>query len=156
MRRRERYYKVDRAIRGFYVPEYVRSQAATQTLVDCQRLQKEWWAFKFDNFASDMTPSARRTTAPKLTILELLMNYGVMKPEGYSRYFMNERDVNLYSPEEVKIVHDRKRFPYDLTNAEGKRRFEDYINKINEQTPGVVATEGQQFDFKKYYAEIGV
>ena len=84
------------------------------------------------------------------------MNYGVMKPEGYSRYFMNERDVNLYSPEEIKIVHDRKRFPYDLTNAEGKRRFEDYINKINEQTPGVVATEGQQFDFKKYYAEIGV
>ena len=84
------------------------------------------------------------------------MNYGVMKPEGYSRYFMSERDVNLYSPEEVKIVHDRKRFPYDLTNAEGKRRFEDYINKINEQTPGVVATEGQQFDFKKYYAEIGV
>ena len=62
----------------------------------------------------------------------------------------------MYSPEEVKIVHDRKRFPYDLTNAEGKRRFEDYVNKINEQTPGVVATEGQQFDFKKYYAEIGV
>jgi hypothetical protein len=56
----------------------------------------------------------------------------------------------------VKSVSDRKRFPFDLTSAEGKRRFEEYVNSINAKTPGVVAPEGQQFDFKKYYAEIGV
>lgn len=40
MRRRERYYKVDRGIRGFFVPEYIRSEAASQTLVDAEKLQR--------------------------------------------------------------------------------------------------------------------
>ncbi len=62
----------------------------------------------------------------------------------------------MFNEEELKVVKDRKRFPWDLTSAEGKRRFEDYVNNVNAKTPGVVAPEGQQFDFKKYYAEIGV
>ena len=156
MRRRERYYKVDRGIRGFYVPEYIRSEASSQTLVDCEKLQREWWTFTHDNYYSDITPSARRTATPKFTILELLMNYGIMKPDAYSRFFMNERDTMWFSEEELKEVKDRKKFPFDLTNAEGKKRFEEYVNNVNEKTPGVVASEGQQFDFKKYYAEIGV
>lgn len=69
---------------------------------------------------------------------------------------MNERDPYWYSDEELKTVKDRKKFPFDLTHSEGKRRFEDYINNLNTKTPGVVAPEGQQFDFKKYYDEIGV
>lgn len=103
-----------------------------------------------------MTPAARRTATPKWTALELFMNYGIARPEAYSRYFMNERDQMWISDEELKVVKDRKRFPFDLTTAEGKRRFEDYVNTVNAKTPGVVAPEGQQFDFKKYYAEIGV
>lgn len=97
MRRRERYYKVDRGIRGFYVPEYIRSEASQQTLVDCEKLQREWWAFTHDNFYSDMTPSARRSATPKWTALELFMNYGLVRPEAYSRYFMNERDTMWFS-----------------------------------------------------------
>ena len=103
-----------------------------------------------------MTPTARRTATPKWTVLELLMNYGILSPEAYSRYFMNERDTMWISDDQLKVVGDRKRFPYDLTTTEGKKRFEDYINTLNAKTPGVVAVEGQQFDFKKYYAEIGV
>lgn len=121
-------------------------------MVDCEKLQKEWWAFTYDNYYSDFTPSARRTATPKFTVIELLMNYGVTRPDAYSRYFMNERDSMWYSEEELKVVKDRKRFPFDLTTAEGKTRFEDYVQNINKKTPGVVATEGQQFDFKKYYA----
>ena len=103
-----------------------------------------------------MTPSARRTPTPKLTALELLFNYGVLNPDAYSRYFINEKDTMWIDEKDLKIVKDRKRFPFDLTTPEVKRRFEDYINTINAKTPGVVAVEGQQFDFKKYYAEIGV
>lgn len=84
------------------------------------------------------------------------MNFGILKPDAYSRFFMNEKDSMFFSEEELKEVRDRKKFPFDLTNAEGKRRFEEYVNNVNEKTPGVVAPEGQQFDFKKYYAEIGV
>ena len=103
-----------------------------------------------------MTPTARRTATPKWTALELLMNYGILQPDAYSRYFMNERDTMWINDKQLKVVNDRKRFPFDLTTPEGKRRFEDYVNTIHSKTPGVVAVEGQQFDFKKYYAEVGV
>jgi hypothetical protein len=125
-------------------------------LAECEKLRHEWWNFTYENYLSDMTQTARRTATPKLTALELLMNYGILHPEAYNRYFMNERDNMWATEEELKVVGDRKRFPFDLTNPEGKRRFEDYISTINAKTPGVVAVEGQQFDFKKYYTEIGV
>jgi hypothetical protein len=44
-----------------------------------------------------MTPSARRTPTPKFTLLELLLNFGIIRPEAYSKYFMNERDTMWYS-----------------------------------------------------------
>jgi hypothetical protein len=37
-RRRERFYKVEKASHGFFVPEYIRSEAKTQTYRDYQRL----------------------------------------------------------------------------------------------------------------------
>jgi hypothetical protein len=52
---------------------------------------------------------------------------------------MNEKDSMWFSEEELKEVKDRKKFPFDLTHAEGKKRFEDYVHTVNEKTPGVVA-----------------
>jgi len=46
-----------------------------------------------------MTPTARRTATPKGTALELFMNYGIARPEAYSRYFMNERDTMMFNEE---------------------------------------------------------
>jgi hypothetical protein len=56
---------------------------------------------------------------------------------------MNETDNMWIDQSELNTVKDRKRFPFDLTSAEGKRRFEDYVNTVNRKTPGVVAPEGQ-------------
>lgn len=84
------------------------------------------------------------------------MNFGILRQDAYNRYFMNEKDKSWYGQKELDVVKDRKKFPYDLTTGEGKRRFEDYVNRINEKNPGIVAPEGQKFDFPKYYAEIGV
>jgi hypothetical protein len=36
---------------------------------------------------------------------------------------MNETNNYWYTEKELEIVRDRKRFPYDLTTSEGKRRF---------------------------------
>ena len=36
--RRVRYFKVERALRGFFVPEYIRSEAKTQTYLDYDQL----------------------------------------------------------------------------------------------------------------------
>ena len=103
-----------------------------------------------------MTPSAHRTVIPRLFLPELPLNYGIMRPEAWNRYFMNERDTMFYSDKELQLVRDRRKFPHDLTTAEGKRKFEQEFNAVNEKSPGLLSPEGQKFDFKAYYNEIGV
>lgn len=53
--------------------------------------------------------------------IELALNYGLIKPEAWQRYFFTERDQNWMTEKQVQIVRDRKKFPYDLTTAEGKK-----------------------------------
>lgn len=103
-----------------------------------------------------MTPAARRTVVPVMSPIELLMNYGLWRTEAWERYFLNDRDEEWYAEKDVKMVRDPKKFPYDLTTAEGKKEFENEINDVNQKHPGLVAVEGQSFDFKKHYNEIGV
>ena len=155
-RRRERYYRIERACQGYFVPEFIREEVKTQTWSDLTRLRKEWWAFVHNNYYSDMTPMARRTVVPTIFPLELILNYGVLKTEAWDRYFFTERDPQWYTEKDVKIVRDSKRFPYDLTTSEGKKEFEREITELNNKHPGLVAPEGQSFDFKKLYAEVGV
>jgi len=39
-----------------------------------------------------MTPTSRRTVIPVLSPLDLMMNYGIWRPEAWERYFFTERD----------------------------------------------------------------
>jgi len=155
IRRRARYWKVERGLRGFFVPEFIRSQAKTQTYGDYVKVDNEWKNFVYNNYMSDMTPTARRTALPNYGF-DWVMNYGLWNNDAWERYFFNERDQGDITEKEAKFVRDPKRFPYDLTTAEGKREFEQNIQKVNEKYPGIVAVEGQKFDFKKHYAELGV
>ena len=120
------------------------------------KLWDQWWEFVHNNYWSEVTPSANRTTVTTIFPLELLMNYGIWKVDAYDKYFFNERDQSWYTDKEVKSVRDPKKFPYDLTTIEGKQAFEREINDVNNKYPGIVAAEAQGFDYKKHYAEIGV
>lgn len=102
-----------------------------------------------------MTPFPKKSTLPIKSPLDYIMIYGSWRQDAYDRYFHNSRDEGWFTPEEVAITNDPKRFPYDLTTAEGKKRFEREVTEINEKHPGFYAPEGQKFDFKKHYAEIG-
>jgi hypothetical protein len=103
-----------------------------------------------------MTPEARQSVVPKLNPLELIQNFGVLRNEAWDRYFMNEHDNVWFSAEERKIVQDAKTFPFNLTTQDGKNDFEAHINELNDKVPGAVASPGTKFDFKTYYAELGV
>ena len=109
-----------------------------------------------NNYYSDMTPEARKSVVPKLIPLELFQNFGVLRNEAWDRYFMNEEDGKWFTPKETEVVRNKKTFPFNLTTAEGKRSFEDYINDYNEKVPGAFAPVGQKFDFKAYYAQLEV
>ena len=43
------------------------------------------------------------------------------------------------------MVRDKKTFPFNLTTAEGKRKFEDYVKDYNEKLPGALAPVGENF-----------
>lgn len=53
-------------------------------------------------------------------------------------------------------MQDAKTFPFNLTTAQGKREFETYITDFSEKVPGAFSAPGTKFDFKNYYAELGV
>lgn len=69
MRRRERFGRIDCGLPGFFVPEYIRNEAASQTYYEYLKLQKEWAAHVFENYYSDMTPEARPSVTPKMNPL---------------------------------------------------------------------------------------
>lgn len=89
-----------------------------------------------------MTPFPKKSTLPVKSILDHILIYGSTRPDAWERYFHNSRDQGWFTPEEVAVTNDHKKFPYDLTTTEGKRRFEKEITEINEKHPGVVAPEG--------------
>lgn len=138
------------------MPEHVTSEAGSQTYVEYLRLQKEWANHVYDNYYSDMTPMARQSVVPKMNPLELIQNFGVLRNEAWDRYFMNEHDDVWATPEERQIVQNAKTFPFNLTTQEGKIEFEAHINDLNDKVPGAVSPPGTKFDFKSYYAELGV
>ena len=138
------------------MPDYIRNEAASQTHLDWLRLQSEWASHVYDNYYSDMTPEARKSVVPKMNPLELLQNFGLLRNEAWNRYFMNEHDDLWFTREETKSVRDSRTFPFNLTTPQGKSEFENYINDFNEKVPGAFSPPGSKFDFKAYYAQLGV
>lgn len=54
--RRMRYFKVERAVQGFIVPDYIRKESEKRTLYQAVLLSRKWDDFVYMNFYSDMTP----------------------------------------------------------------------------------------------------
>jgi hypothetical protein len=76
--------------------------------------------FKHQNYFSDMTPVARRSTTQQYITFDNLFNFGILQEEAYDRYFFQERDNGWFTPEEVEWTKDPRKFPYDLTTQQGK------------------------------------
>ena len=124
--------------------------------MEWHKLQGEWANHLYNNYYSDITPEARKSAVPKLTPLELFQNFGVLRNEAWDRYFMNEHEDRWFTHDETKVVRDNKTFPFNLTTPQGKSEFETYLNEFNEKVPGAFSPAGTKFDFKAYYAQLGV
>lgn len=154
-RRRARFFKVDRAVKGFVVPDYVRKEAESRLLADTADVKFEYESFVYNNYYSDMTPTARYTAMHRLIPLEIFNVYGLFREEAWERYFMNEVETDVYSKE----VTERAKNPfsqYNLETDEGKRAFEAEVNRFIDLYPGTIVREGEQFNFKEYYAKYAI
>lgn len=150
-RRRARYYKVERAVRGFFVPDYLRKEAESRLLADTADVRDEWESFIYNNYYSDMTPAGHYTPMHRLIVLELFNWYGLLREEAWERYFYNEVLYDTYTEEDYKLASNP--FPqYNLETDEGRRAFESEVNRFIELYPGSIVKEGEQFNFKEFYA----
>ena len=56
--RRRRYYKVERTLQGYFVPDYVKNEVKQRTTIETMLAADEWNRFMHENYYSDMTPSS--------------------------------------------------------------------------------------------------
>mmetsp|Transcript_40905 Transcript_40905/g.47561 ORF Transcript_40905/g.47561 Transcript_40905/m.47561 type:complete len:332 (+) Transcript_40905:39-1034(+) len=151
-RRRARYYKVERAVRGFFVPDYIRKEAEQRTYADTIDLMEEWNNFVYKNYYSDMTPTTHKPTMVRYLALEIINVYGILRDQAWERYFFNEATYVDFSDQELAEAQDP--FPeFDLETQEGRRAFEAEANRFLRLYPGSVLPEGESFDFKEFYAK---
>lgn len=87
-----------------------------------------------------------------MIVLELFYQYGLLKQSHYDRYFFNEEDYNF--TDQLNIVDFWRKNPYyiELDTESGKSKFEDKVNNLIENYPGLIVPEGQSFDFESFYA----
>eukprot|EP01016_Furgasonia_blochmanni_P002649 TRINITY_DN1102_c0_g1_i1.p1 TRINITY_DN1102_c0_g1~~TRINITY_DN1102_c0_g1_i1.p1 ORF type:complete len:370 (+),score=147.36 TRINITY_DN1102_c0_g1_i1:135-1244(+) len=151
-RRRARYYKVERGLRGFVVPDWVQREAESRLLVDTAENKDIWETFMYENFMSDITPTSRWTGTSKFIVIDLFSLYGLMNPQAWDRYFFNEAFSDGYTREDKARAANP--FPnINLNTEEGKREFEREVNRFIKLYPGAIVKEGEQFDFQRFYVQ---
>lgn len=150
-KRRARYYKVERGLRGFYVPEWIRKEAEDRQLSDTVDNIFNWENFVYREYMSDMTPIGRWTSLSKITVLDMFQFFGVFRNEAWDRFFYNEAFYENYSDKEKKdSTNPFGR--YNLATSDGRSQFEKEVNTFIERYPFAVAKPGQKFDFNRFYA----
>jgi len=150
-RRRARFYKVERAVRGFFVPDYLRKEAESVTLADTLAVKEEWDEYAYTNWYSDMTPTTRYAAMHRLIPLEVFNVYGLLRSEAWDRYFYNEIVYDEYTAADFKAA-ETPFGTFNLDRDDGRRSFEAEVNKFIQLYPGTIVREGETFNFKEFYA----
>jgi hypothetical protein len=154
-RRRARYYKVERAVRGFFVPDYVRKEAEQVTWADTAPIIDEWQQFTYLNFWSDMTPATRYTAMHRLIPLEIFNVYGLLREEAWERYFYNEVVYDGYTEADYKTA-ETPFGNFNLDREDGRRAFEEEVKKFISIYPGSIVRPGEEFNFQEFYAKYAI
>lgn len=100
-----------------------------------------------------MTPKTRYTAmASRITPLEVFNTYGLLRHEAWDRYFYNEVEYDGYTEQDISEAVNPLR-QYNLETAEGRRAFEERINKFIELYPCTIVRKGEKFNFEEFYAK---
>jgi hypothetical protein len=82
--------------------------------------------------------------------LELFMEYGLFRNEAWERMFYNEEEYEYIDPKDYE-KYVVKPGGFDLETIDGRMGFENKLNGIIQDFPGLVVPEGHTFDFENYY-----
>lgn len=147
--RRLRYFKMDRVIQGTFMPEHVREECKKRTYVQTLGAVNEWETFLYKNYMSDLTP-ATYDTRGKINPIELFSQYGLFRNEAWEKLFYNEEEFDFIDPEDYEKYVVRPG-GFDIETTEGRMQFENQINTMMQDFPGLVVPEGETFDYNAFY-----
>ncbi|CAD8118402.1 unnamed protein product [Paramecium sonneborni] len=151
-KRRARFSKVERGVRGSTAPEWLQTEARERTLADSVENIYEWDNYVYQNYMSDMTPTARGTILQKVLPLEWFLFFGFLRVDSWDRYFYNEVIYKGLEYSKQELANIPKPFKAQLSTDEGRRQFEVNVNTFIQRYPGAIVKEGDKFDFQRFYA----
>ncbi|CAD8124157.1 unnamed protein product [Paramecium sonneborni] len=151
-KRRARFSKVERGVRGSTAPEWLQTEARERTLADSVENIYEWDNYVYQNYMSDMTPTARGTILQKVLPLEWFLFFGFLRVDSWDRYFYNEVIYKGLEYSKEELANIPKPFKAQLSTDEGRRQFEVNVNTFIQRYPGAIVKEGDKFDFQRFYA----
>ncbi|CAK67090.1 unnamed protein product (macronuclear) [Paramecium tetraurelia] len=143
-KRRARFSKVERGVRGSTAPEWLQAEARERTLADSVQNIYEWDNYVYQNYMSDMTPTARGTILQKLLPLEWFLFFGLLRVDSWDRYFYNEVMKNW------PTFQNHSKLNQLLKKAEDNLKVN--VNRFIDLYPGSIVKEGEKFDFQRFYA----
>lgn len=148
--RRQRYFKVDTALKGFEAPQYIKEEARQRTFFDSFVNIYKWQQFVDQNYNSELTGSTYMYNGTR-SIFELFMIYGLLSRSSWNRLFFNER--RYYSIGDVfresKEMSEGHIKELDLANEDHFNEFIRRANEHNELFPGYFAPEGENVNPEK-------
>lgn len=153
--RRQRYFKVDMALKGFEAPQYIKEEARQRTFFDSFVNIYRWKHFVAHNYEGEITPVTYMYNGTRV-ILELFMIYGLTSRLAWSRYFFNEERYYGYQHmlEDFKALNRGTKHTLDFSNPEDLKEFERRANAWNKKFPGWFAPEGEEVNMKKIVATL--
>lgn len=149
--RRARFFKVEHALAGFHMPDYIRKDVEKVTMAEAHEKELLWRNFEHANFWSDMSPQSYWLRG-KSVVFEFLAIYGLFRQDAWERYFLNEQRYDP-STRHIEDLVFRRPYGFDLETDEGRRKFEAHVNDHIQRFPGSLVPEGEKFDFKHFYAK---
>lgn len=152
--RMHRYYKVDEAVKGFEVPEYVKEEAKERYFFRSLGNVITYRHFFKQNYQNDQTPNSNWFMT-SLNIIELFLMYNSTLRNGWARYFWNEE--HYYTTGDYVKETNSPKDKLDLSNENDFKQFFKRAQELNQRYPGYFAPEGQEPNYdllKKDYEEM--
>jgi len=98
-RRRTRYYKLERGLKGFFVPDYLRKEAKDRLFSDFAKNRADWYSYRNREWFNDTTPTMHWSHTEKLFPLELFVLHGLFRDWFWDRFFYNETKPEITDAE---------------------------------------------------------
>lgn len=145
---RSRYWKVDKFMKGFEVPDYVLEETHGEALIDSMPYADAMQSVLFE-YTREMMPRLHMFRSRRV-ILDIIIIHGLIDRKNWNRLFYNEA---FYTDELLEIEEDEKRMERakDFTQQANQQNFRSWMEAKMARYPGVFTREGEPFDYDTFF-----